>query len=81
MAKKFENLGGKIFINESVEKFVYNQDKIEAIYTKDKVFYASDIISTMPVIIQSQLQFCRCGSKSGYIHPFIYGRGEYNYRI
>ena len=49
MAKKFENLGGKIFINESVEKFVYNQDKIEAIYTKDKVFYASDIISTMPL--------------------------------
>lgn len=49
MAKKFESLGGKIFTNESVEKFVYNQDKIEAVYTKDKVFYANDIISTMPL--------------------------------
>ena len=49
MAKKFESLGGKIFTNESVEKFVYNQDKIEAVYTKDKVFHANDIISTMPL--------------------------------
>lgn len=49
MAKKFESLGGKIFTNESVEKFVYNQDKIEAVYTKDKVFYANDIISTIPL--------------------------------
>ena len=49
MGEMFEKLGGKIYLNEDVEKFVYTQDKIEKIYTKNEEFFVNQVISTMPL--------------------------------
>ncbi len=49
MAKKFIDLGGTILTNHEVESFTYNNNKIELIKTKERVFKADKIISTMPL--------------------------------
>lgn len=49
MAKKFEALGGKIIINSEVVSFEYSANKINLIKTKDEVFQAKEVISTMPL--------------------------------
>jgi protoporphyrinogen oxidase len=49
MAKEFESLGGKIVLNAEVESFTYDDSKIKTIYTKNEIFEATEIISTMPL--------------------------------
>lgn len=49
MAKRFEELGGTIFLNSDVEVFEYDKDRIKSVVTKDKVFAAEYVISTMPL--------------------------------
>ncbi|DAB27672.1 MAG: hypothetical protein A2513_09980 [Sulfurimonas sp. RIFOXYD12_FULL_33_39] len=49
MAKKFEELGGKIFVDTDVSAFEYDENRIKSVVTKDEVFEAKDIISTMPL--------------------------------
>ncbi len=49
MAKKFEDLGGKIITNAEVLSFSYTGNKITSIKTKNDEFQASEIISTMPL--------------------------------
>ncbi|MBL0708756.1 MAG: FAD-dependent oxidoreductase [Sulfurimonas sp.] len=54
MAKKFEELGGKIYTDEEVDSFDIADNKIEMIYTKNHTFQAKQIISTMPLNEMSQ---------------------------
>lgn len=49
MAEKFISLGGEIIVNEAVESFTYKDNKIELVYTKNSIYEAEQIISTMPL--------------------------------
>ena len=49
MAEKFIALGGEIIVNESVEKFTFENNKIQLIHTINSVYQAEEIISTMPL--------------------------------
>ena len=49
MAKKFEQLGGTIYIDSDVSSFIYESKEIISVKTKDKEFIADNIISTIPL--------------------------------
>lgn len=49
MAKRFEEMGGKIVLDEEVDSFIYNKDTIAAVHCKSNVYKAEHIISTMPL--------------------------------
>ena len=49
MAQKFEDLGGKIFLNSEVTSFEYTNNSITVVYTQAERFKADNIISTMPM--------------------------------
>ena len=55
MAKKFENLGGTIVTNAGVESFIYNENEIQEIKTKNNTYTAKHIISTMPLNEMSKM--------------------------
>lgn len=64
MAKKFENLGGQIYLNAEVTHFEYEEHTIKKVSTATHHFQATNIISTMPLNemssklgFESQLQF------------------------
>lgn len=61
MAQKIESLGGEIFVNEEVESFIYSNNKIELIKTKNSSYQAQNIISTMPL---NEMSF-KLGFESG----------------
>lgn len=54
MAKKFEALGGQILTNAEVERFIYKENKIDVVHTKEASYKAKNIISTMPLNEMSQ---------------------------
>ena len=54
MAKKFEDLGGKIVVNEEVKSFEFDKHSIKTIYTNNSSYKAKNIISTMPINEMSQ---------------------------
>ncbi len=49
MAEKFISLGGEIILNEAVESFTYKDNKIQLVHTKNSIYEANQIISTMPL--------------------------------
>jgi len=49
MAKQFESLGGTIVLNEGVDKFIYENNIIQSVHSKNNVYTAKEIISTMPL--------------------------------
>jgi len=49
MAKQFELLGGIIVLNEGVDKFIYENNIIQSVHSKNNVYTAKEIISTMPL--------------------------------
>jgi protoporphyrinogen oxidase len=49
MALKFESLGGKIVLNSEVSTFIYSENEIKNVSTKDNMYTAKNIISTMPL--------------------------------
>ena len=64
MAKKFENLGGQIYVDTEVTHFEYEAHTIKKVSTATHHFQATNIISTMPLNemsaklgFESQLQF------------------------
>lgn len=49
MAKKFEDLGGKILLNSEVTSFEYSNNTITKVFTQSNSFTTKNIISTMPL--------------------------------
>ena len=50
MAKKFEDLGGKIVLNENISNIDYENNQIKKIYTtSNNTYEAKNIISTIPM--------------------------------
>ena len=61
MAEKFISLGGEIIVNEAVESFTYEDNKIKSVHTLSSVYEAKEIISTMPLNEMSK----KLGHESG----------------
>ena len=49
MAQKFEDLGGKLFLDSQVTNFEYTNNSITEVHTSTKRFKADSIVSTMPL--------------------------------
>jgi protoporphyrinogen oxidase len=49
MAQKFEDLGGKLFLDSEVTNFEYTNNAITEVHTSTERFKAGSIVSTMPL--------------------------------